>query len=73
MGRNIAAPINVTAMHGIKAAKLLPSNNSPSVVGVASSGSRLFSIFSPTKLYDAIIEGNTEGIRTKYIDPKFTT
>ena len=57
----------------MKAAKLLPSNNSPSVVGVAKNGSRLFSIFSPTKLYEAIIEGRIAGIRTRYIVDIVTT
>ena len=53
-------------MQGTKAAKLLPSNNSPSVVGVANKGSRLFSIFSPTKLYEAIIDGRNTDYNKKY-------
>ena len=67
IGADIAAPMKVTAMQGMKAAKLLPSSNSPSVVGVANRGSRLFSIFSPTKLYEAIIEGRIDAMSTRYI------
>jgi hypothetical protein len=37
-------------MDGRNAARLFPSKISPSVAGVAKSGSRLFSTFSPTIL-----------------------
>ena len=49
-------------MHGMNAAKLLPKSNSPSVVGVANRGSRLRSTFSPTKLYEPIIDARAAGI-----------
>jgi len=62
---DMAAAMQVTPIHGMKAAKLLPSNNSPSVVGVANRGSRLFSTFSPTKLYEAMIEGKIAAIRIR--------
>ena len=52
-------------MQGINAAKLLPKSNSPSVVGVAKRGSRLRSTFSPTKLYDPMIEARAAGMMTK--------
>jgi hypothetical protein len=47
---NISSPMYVAPMQGINAPRLLPKSNSPSVVGVASKGSRLFSSFSPMKL-----------------------
>ena len=52
-------------MGGKNAAMLFPSNISPSVVGVAKSGSRLFSTFSPTMLYEAIAVGRTAEEITK--------
>src|SRR5712692_5269841 len=42
------------AIGGRKAAMLFPRRISPSVVGVARRGSRLFSTLSPTRLYEAI-------------------
>src|SRR6267143_6068849 len=42
------------AIGGKNAAMLFPRRISPSVVGVAKRGSRLFSTFSPTRLYEAI-------------------
>ena len=72
MVAEMAAAKKVMAMQGTKAAKLLPSNNSPSVVGVANRGSRLFSTFSPTKLYEAMIEGRIAAMRTRYIVAIFT-
>src|SRR5271157_6321586 len=48
----ITVPAYAAAREGITQAKILPSNNSPSVVGVASNGSNVFSTFSPTMLYD---------------------
>jgi hypothetical protein len=52
-------------MAGRKAAMLFPSRISPSVVGAARRGSRLFSTFSPTMLYEAIGVGMIAGMMTK--------
>ena len=46
----MVAPTYVAATEGKKAARHLPKSKSSSVVGVAKSGSRLFSTFSPMKL-----------------------
>ena len=46
-------------MEGRNAARLFPSRSSPSAAGVARSGSRLFSSFSPRKLYDESTVGRS--------------
>ena len=51
----IVAPPKMATMDGRNAAIPFPSKISLSVVGVARSGSRLFSTFSPIRLYDAIV------------------
>ena len=43
-------PAHIAASGGTRAATVLPRRISPSVAGVASSGSRLRSTFSPTRL-----------------------
>ena len=47
---NSAAPASMAAMGKAVAASPFPNRISPSVVGVARRGSRLFSTFSPTML-----------------------
>ena len=68
----IDAPVNVDIMGGMKAAMLFPRRISPVVVGVASNGSNVFSIFSPTMLYAAIVLGRNVAKITnmKIIDSK---
>jgi hypothetical protein len=50
----IAEPPRIPGNAGRKAEIPFPNKISLSVVGVARSGSRLFSTFSPTMLYEAI-------------------
>src|SRR5579863_1768225 len=61
----IDAPAQIERIGGTNAAMLFPRRTSPSVVGVASNGSRLFSIFSPTTLYAAIEDGSMAAKTTK--------
>jgi len=56
---------NVDAIEGINEEKIFPARSSPSVIGVASSGSKLLLFFSPTMLYDAIIVGSVAGTMMK--------
>ena len=53
------------ATAGIAAAKHLPARSSIVEIGVASSGSRLRVVFSPTMLYAAMVTGMISGIITK--------
>jgi len=55
----IVDPPKIAAMGGRNAEIPFPSKISLSVVGVARSGSRLFSTFSPTMLYEARVVGMT--------------
>jgi hypothetical protein len=50
---------------GMNAAMLFPRRIFPSVVGVARSGSRLFSTFSPTMAYEAIALGSVTCLRNQ--------
>ena len=52
---------NVDPIEGINAEKIFPASISPSVVGVASKGSKLRLFFSPTILYVAMIVGRVAG------------
>ena len=61
----IDAPTHVDRIGGMNAAMPFPRRISPSVVGVASSGSNVFSTFSPTMLYAAIVLGRTVAKITK--------
>jgi hypothetical protein len=55
-------------MEGRNAARLFPKSSSLSVVGVARSGSRLFSTFSPMKLYAPMTEGRRPASMMKMVN-----
>ena len=59
---NSTKETRVASMVGMNMAAAFPAKSSLSDTGVASTGSSVFPVFSPMKLYDAIIVGIMAGM-----------